>query len=260
MTPPPPPLWIGLWAGVAATKRQSPRRNPRPPDVGPKVVARQPKGYGTRCQRCIGRGGGTPPPPSRAPSLCPAAVPPTASAGFNGICNRQQPPPTALATPSNRLPNRFGNLLQPPAQPLWQPPPTACPTALATSTNRLPNRFGNLLQPPAQPLWQPPPTACPTALATSSNRLPNRFANLLQPPAQPPAQPLLGPPLRSLPFYFIPARSPQLFDGRRPLRGGMGGAWGGEGGVQVGRIGVFGGGGEGGHRLPLPPLALPRPA
>ena len=28
------------------------------------------------------------------------------------------------------------------------------------------------------------------------------------------------------------------------------------GGVQVGQFGVFGGGG-GGHRLPLPPLALP---
>ena len=36
---------------------------------------------------CIGRGGGTP--PSRAPSLCPATVPPTASASLNGICNRQ---------------------------------------------------------------------------------------------------------------------------------------------------------------------------
>ena len=29
-----------------------------------------------------------PPPSSRAPSLCPATVPLTASAGFNGICNR----------------------------------------------------------------------------------------------------------------------------------------------------------------------------
>ena len=31
----------------------------------------------------------TPPPPSRAPSLCPATVPLTPSAGLNGICNRQ---------------------------------------------------------------------------------------------------------------------------------------------------------------------------
>ena len=35
-----------------------------------------------------GGGGGTPPRP-RAPSLCPATVPLTASAGFIGICNRQ---------------------------------------------------------------------------------------------------------------------------------------------------------------------------
>ena len=36
------------------------------------------------------RGRGVPPPPSsRAPSLCPAAVPLTLSASLNGICNRQ---------------------------------------------------------------------------------------------------------------------------------------------------------------------------
>ena len=34
-----------------------------------------------------GRGGGLP--PSRAPRLCPATVPLTASASVNGICNRQ---------------------------------------------------------------------------------------------------------------------------------------------------------------------------
>ena len=34
-------------------------------------------------------GGEVPPPPFRAPSLCPATVPLTASASFNGICNRQ---------------------------------------------------------------------------------------------------------------------------------------------------------------------------
>ena len=52
-------------------------------------------------------GGRVPPPPSRASSLCPATVPLTASAAFNGICNRHQPPPTALATFSNRLSNRL---------------------------------------------------------------------------------------------------------------------------------------------------------
>ena len=43
----------------------------------------------TRTQGCIGRGGGTSPPPSRRPILCPATVPPTATASFNGVCNRQ---------------------------------------------------------------------------------------------------------------------------------------------------------------------------
>ena len=51
-------------------------------------------------------GGVTPPPPSREPCLCPAAVPLTASASLNGICNRRNRP-----------------------QPLRQPPPTACLTA-----------------------------------------------------------------------------------------------------------------------------------
>ena len=49
-------------------------------------------------QGCIGRGGGTRPPPSRLPSLCPATVSRTASASLNGICNRKQPPPTACLT------------------------------------------------------------------------------------------------------------------------------------------------------------------
>ena len=52
------------------------------------------------------KGGSPPPPLSRAPSLCPATVSVTASASFNVICNRQKPPPTDLATSSNRLPNR----------------------------------------------------------------------------------------------------------------------------------------------------------
>ena len=46
-------------------------------------------------------------PPSRAPSLCPAIVSLAPSPSLNGICNRQQPPPTALTTLSNRLSNRF---------------------------------------------------------------------------------------------------------------------------------------------------------
>ena len=53
-------------------------------------------------------GGNHPPTPSpQGPCLCAAPPPPlTASAGFNGFCNRQQPPPTVLATSSNRLSNR----------------------------------------------------------------------------------------------------------------------------------------------------------
>ena len=46
-------------------------------------------------------GGGDPPHPSRALSLCPATVSLTPSARLNGICTRQPP-------------NRFGNLLPPP--------------------------------------------------------------------------------------------------------------------------------------------------
>ena len=39
--------------------------------------------------RDVLEGGGYPPPPSRAPSLCPATVPLTPSASINGIRNRQ---------------------------------------------------------------------------------------------------------------------------------------------------------------------------
>ena len=49
---------------------------------GSKVCAPRPQG-------CIGRNRLPPPPPSRVPSLCPAAVPLTPSARLNGICNRQ---------------------------------------------------------------------------------------------------------------------------------------------------------------------------
>ena len=41
------------------------------------------------------------------PSSSPATVPLTPSASLNGSCNRQEPPPTALATSSNRLTNHL---------------------------------------------------------------------------------------------------------------------------------------------------------
>ena len=53
-----------------------------------------------RCRQQHDQASYQPPPP-------PATVPLAPSASFNGICNRQQPPQTALATPSNRLPNRL---------------------------------------------------------------------------------------------------------------------------------------------------------
>ena len=67
-------------------------------------------------QRCIGKGRRYPPPrpPSRAPGLCPGNGSLTPSASLNGICNRQEPPPSALATPSNRLPNRLWGHLRGP--------------------------------------------------------------------------------------------------------------------------------------------------
>ena len=51
-------------------------------------------------------------PGRREGGLCPATVSLTASARVNGNYNRQQPPPTALATSSNRLPNRCWGRLQ----------------------------------------------------------------------------------------------------------------------------------------------------
>ena len=81
--------------------------------VGRACTARTPPPAGTGWRFGVfgGRdaleGGQVPSLPSRAPSLCPAAVSLTPSASLNGICNRQYPPPTALATSSNRLPNRF---------------------------------------------------------------------------------------------------------------------------------------------------------
>ena len=60
-----------------------------------------------RCPRMHWKGGSPPPPPSRAPSLCPATVPLT--------------PASTFVTDSNR------------PQPLRQPPPTACLTASRTA-------------------------------------------------------------------------------------------------------------------------------
>ena len=56
-------------------------------NVGQHLSANNPRLYP---RDALEGGGGTPPPrPSRACSLCPATVSLTASAGFNGICNRQ---------------------------------------------------------------------------------------------------------------------------------------------------------------------------
>ena len=85
----------------AATRRNM-RREERVTVQGP-VKEQQPDGMSRRggggglylrvrrcrLQGCIGKGGCPPPPRSRAPSLCPATVPLTPSAGFNGFCNRQ---------------------------------------------------------------------------------------------------------------------------------------------------------------------------
>ena len=51
-------------------------------------------------------GGGYQPPPPPRLAYGPALVSLTASASFQGICNQQQTPPTALATSSNHPLNR----------------------------------------------------------------------------------------------------------------------------------------------------------
>ena len=81
------------------------------------VRARAVLGHHPPPKRCVGRGGGTPPPLQGAPSPCPATVPLTPNAGL------------ASVTDSNR------------PQPLRQPPPTACLTALeAAEAPSLPMR------------------------------------------------------------------------------------------------------------------------
>ena len=116
---------------------------PAPYPLGPPAAqSRGQRGPGplnrTRVHKgsAAGCGGGTPrdaleggkvPPPSRAPSLCPATVPLTPCASLKGICNRQYPPATALATSSNRLSNRFWGRLQgpfPSDASLGTPPPS----------------------------------------------------------------------------------------------------------------------------------------
>ena len=75
-----------LCRGCLGSGRKADRRKDQSEPLDPPggVVCGKP------LQACIGKGGGTPPPPpSRAPSLCPAAVSLTASAGPNGMCNRQ---------------------------------------------------------------------------------------------------------------------------------------------------------------------------
>ena len=89
----------GLWHewALGSGRACSPRRGP--PGGG---------------QRCIGRGGGTPPPPFGAPSRCPATV-----------TQRQVPASMAFVTDRNR------------PQPLWQPPPTACLAASGAAPEAL---------------------------------------------------------------------------------------------------------------------------
>ena len=113
-------------------------------------TARQAPSWGG-AQGCIGRGGGAPTPLQGAqpmPSLCPATVPLTPSAGLNGIVTDSNCP-----------------------QPFWQPPPTACLTASGVASeapsllgkhqnHRRTHFFGpslvhNPLPPP--PLCQAPP-------------------------------------------------------------------------------------------------------
>ena len=118
-TPLPPPSNTSRGCGSTrgSRRRCSGARAPStrgPPEWGPcsevpRVQRGRPRGLEWQWQwrgngrdsdtwMSVGRGGGgagmhwnkgTPPPTSRAPSLRPATVPLTPSAGFHGICNRQ---------------------------------------------------------------------------------------------------------------------------------------------------------------------------
>ena len=90
---------------IARCAAHAPPPAPRSPPLGDPHRPPLPSGWGRGALEG-GGGAGTPTPPSRAPSLHPATVSLTPSASLNGICNRQSPPPTALATSANRLPNR----------------------------------------------------------------------------------------------------------------------------------------------------------
>ena len=98
--PPPPPACLSMHRRGGTSSLHEVVGRPKQRNEG---------SYGGGGGRDALGGGGVPPPPppSRAPSMCPATVPLTPSASLNGICNRQQPPPTALATSSNRLLNRL---------------------------------------------------------------------------------------------------------------------------------------------------------
>ena len=78
-----------LSSGRYSTSSQCPHGTPFPPSLSCHrlIQTQQPSGRDALEGREVPPP--PPPPPSRAPSLCPATVPLTASASFNGICNRQ---------------------------------------------------------------------------------------------------------------------------------------------------------------------------
>ena len=85
-------LWGGLDAGGFYYVQRLRFRQGAPAHSGAVVSARTSLGGSpgrTAAQGQRRTGLSPPPPPSRAPSLCPATVHLTPSASFNGICNRQ---------------------------------------------------------------------------------------------------------------------------------------------------------------------------
>ena len=88
--PPPPAARLPVPASAPAPHpRPHCHRHPCPQRSIPPVSDRG-TGFGTPPPpRDALEGGRYPPPPFRAPSLCPATVPRTPSAGLDGICNRQ---------------------------------------------------------------------------------------------------------------------------------------------------------------------------
>ena len=101
-----------VFASASETPHPGSYRTLVPALAGGRCECRAKRDEGRDPQGCIGRGGRYPPPPPPGrPAYAPAGVPLTAGARLNGIRNRQQPPPTALATTSNPLPNRFWDRL-----------------------------------------------------------------------------------------------------------------------------------------------------